>query len=173
MSSAHRGQVFSSDLVLAFVIFTIIFAIFLTTWQYNKNRMIEAEYVRGIEAVGYGFADVLVRTPGEPADWEKNLSAQEGILSLGLVKFDRNIDEGKLNALSGLSQAVLRNVSRSAEKGVQVVLRDRGGAVIKATAEAPKTEHAITVTRLAIYRGEPAFLDVKVWGNRTVAGVIL
>ena len=88
-----RGQIFSSDLMVAFFLFIIIFSAIIIFW--NNMIMFSSYDVenRYIESLAVEIADTMVRTGGYPSTWENSNAT-----TIGLAEWDRKIDSKKISA---------------------------------------------------------------------------
>ena len=170
MSSPEvKGQVFSMDLLLAVVIFIIVVGILMATWNFNKNRMDEAAWSGSLEDIAYTTSDSLVMTPGSPSNWEENTS---GVVSLGLSRVERNIDERKIDSIVSIDVVVLRNLTHAGVNNISITLLDASGNVLKKAGVDPVGEYFVSSSRVVIYNGEMAVLKVMVGGDKNTAGVL-
>jgi len=169
--SSKKGQVFSSDLVTATVLFTVALGVLSASWHVAMLRVEEARWMLELERKAYLLSDFLAKTPGTPADWESNPGGN--VTGVGLAYFDREIDPGKLSSLTGVGEERLRRLFRLGGDRYQIILRRVDGVVEARLGEPPRGEYAVKYVRTISYRGRPAFLEVTVWGERTYGGVLL
>ena len=167
--NSHRGQVFTSDLVVAVFLFCLAVGLVSASWDLSKVRLQEGDTIRRLEVKAYVIADVLSKTPGVPSNWQRNISNAS---SLGLAVCDRVLNEEKVDALTRLQEEELGRLLGVADGKVAVVLRSMHGEVLAHVGDPPLTEYAATSSRVVTYVGEPAILEVTVWDEGPV-GVLL
>ncbi|MFC2162308.1 hypothetical protein ACFLRF_01385 [Candidatus Altiarchaeota archaeon] len=171
-SRRSRGQIFSTDLLLALFIFSLITAIFFSTWQYNKNRLTFEQNLRRLEVIANTVSEILVKTPGSPVDWETDPNFNN-LTSIGLAKLPRHIDPAKLSTLPQVPADQLKDVLGIEHNEVLIELKTIDGNTIRKIGTKPASEYSVTVRRIVSYEGGEAILRVTVWGDRNYAGVML
>jgi hypothetical protein len=151
--------------VTATIIFTITLNLFFLSWEYEKTRLDEVIFTRGLEGRAYMLCDTLVRASGDPVDWEADpMSAN--VSSIGLVKSDRVVDPAKLEALGGVDSQRLLDILRTGGNRVFVVLRRADGSVVKSVGSAPTGRISAVSKRVVSYMGDLAVLEVTLWTPR-------
>ncbi len=83
MTPDARGQVFSGEFLLAYLLFIAALSMTLYLWDATTRGMQEAEERYDLERIAVDVAEQLVRTPGSPIDWNES-----NVQALGLA--DRN-----------------------------------------------------------------------------------
>jgi len=68
--SAH-GMVFSIDLMLALIIITVVLGVSADAMDIVGSKMEDYSYGNSLERIAQAGVDMLVKTPGNPEDWEK------------------------------------------------------------------------------------------------------
>ncbi len=91
MSGRRRGQGFSSEFLLAYLIFSLVLIFAFYLWNTTTAAIIESKNRYEIEERAVDSAEKLLRTRGIPADW--SLSDVE---SIGLVDESRILNPGKV-----------------------------------------------------------------------------
>lgn len=91
-----KGQIFSTDLFSSLFVFIIIFAALAIMWNNAIERQEKDESLKEIELEAMRVSDLIIRTPGYPANWE-NIPV-DNVRNVGLINSDREIDKDKLNA---------------------------------------------------------------------------
>jgi hypothetical protein len=159
-----KGQIFATDLIAAAVIFMLAIGALLLTWDYGKTRLDETAKMREMERESQSAADILVKTPGNPPDWEKN--PQDGnITSIGLAVDDRTINPKKMMALPGIGIKTMRENLRIGSDMPYITLRTPEGETIIA-GEQPNATESVRTTRIVSYNGRAALLEVTIWAAR-------
>jgi hypothetical protein len=65
------GMVFSIDLMLALIIITVILGVSADAMDIVSSKMEDYSYGNSLERIAQAGADMLVKTPGNPDNWEK------------------------------------------------------------------------------------------------------
>ncbi len=95
----RRAQVFTLDALLSLVLVIMVLGVIINT---NESVMAEINGIIGWYEranLGDNMLDVLTKSPGEPEDWESNLSALRTV-GLRSVNYSYAVDYGKLMALA-------------------------------------------------------------------------
>ena len=171
-SRQNRGQIFSTDLLIALVVFILILGMFTTVRTFSKNRLEENMMGQELETICYTAADTLVKTPGHPVNWEDDPNSP-ATTSIGLVKTDRVLDEGKLMALKEMAPGRLRETLRTGGNNVSIAVKGLGGEVIVQVGDHVEGPSAIMSRRIVTYNGTIASLELTVGGYATNAGVLI
>ena len=87
-----KGQIFSSDLMVAIFIFIIILGEVLATWNILIDTSAKDTELKNMEIAVTTVVDTLVKTRGYPYDWNRT-----GARVVGLADWDRTIDQKKLD----------------------------------------------------------------------------
>lgn len=87
----RRGQVFSGELLLAYVIFTMVLVLVAYVWSSVVGDILESEGIYDIENTGMDVSEELMKTPGIPEKWNTS-----NVDAIGLVNTSRNLDERKV-----------------------------------------------------------------------------
>jgi hypothetical protein len=81
---SRRGQIFSGEFILGFVLFTLALGIMLMLWNNSMKDVLGSYSVQDMEDAGVDAAETLVRTQGVPSDWNES-----NVVSLGLANDSR------------------------------------------------------------------------------------
>ena len=81
-----RAMVFSMDLMLALILITVILGVSADAMDIASSKMEDYVYGNSLERITLSGADMLVKTPGSPENWEE-LNDLSGITP-GLVDVD-------------------------------------------------------------------------------------
>lgn len=92
------GQVFSIDMMFAFIIITVIIGVSANAMDMVSYRMQDYSSRFSIERVTTDAADILIKTPGSPEDWEKCRYQYDMVP--GLAEIDVKNDRTVPNTLS-------------------------------------------------------------------------
>lgn len=81
-----RGMVFSIDLMLALIILTVSLGVTADAMDLVGGKMQDYSYTNSLERITLGAADMLIKEPGSPENWEQ-LSNLDGVTP-GLADID-------------------------------------------------------------------------------------
>jgi len=98
ISKSRKGQVFSTDVIIAFIIFAFIIISLFGTWNYAYQKVDDTSKRNDLEIVSRQFMTSLMEKPGQPSNWHINSSETK---SIGLISKQPNqISADKLEALN-------------------------------------------------------------------------
>ncbi len=95
------GQLFTIDALLALLLITILIGVSANTMGIASNKISEYSSEQSIQRIVGDTADVLIKTPGTPEDWE-NYKCCTNItpgLANGSNKFGNLLSMGKISSL--------------------------------------------------------------------------
>jgi hypothetical protein len=88
---AQKGQMFSAELMLAYMVFTIVLVIIIYLWTSTTRDILGAEGTSDMESTAVDVSEGLMRTTGSPEGWDK-----DNVQSTGLANASRNLQEDKI-----------------------------------------------------------------------------
>ena len=80
------GMVFSTDLMMALVIITVILGVSADAMDNIGMQIQDYSYANSVDRITIGAADMLIKNPGSPDNWEK--SANINVITPGLADVD-------------------------------------------------------------------------------------
>lgn len=66
----NNGQIFTIDALLALLLITILIGVSANTMGIVGDKILEYSSEQSIQRIAGDTADVLIKTPGEPENWE-------------------------------------------------------------------------------------------------------
>ncbi len=93
-SHTKKGQVLSSELIIAVFIFTMVLSSVFFLWDLVSKEILRSELVKDSDFVAKSATEKLIKTPGVPYGWES--SDFNEISSVGIVNESRVLDKGKV-----------------------------------------------------------------------------
>lgn len=96
-SHSRSGQIFTTDLVISTLIFFVIVNLSLITWNITQANTVMFNDERDLQNRVTRVADLVVRSPGYPTDWNTS-----SIQVIGFTARDHEIDNRKLAAFHQL-----------------------------------------------------------------------
>jgi hypothetical protein len=94
----NNGIVFSIDLMLALIVITVILGVSANAMDIVGSKMQDFSYAHSLERITTSGADMLIKTPGSPENWE-DLSEFNGVTP-GLAESESNKTKNQPNTLS-------------------------------------------------------------------------
>ena len=158
--NSRRGQVFSADLIVGVVLSMLALGLLCAAWGLGKVRLDETEHMRELEDEANRISDIVVKTPGDPPDWE---DAPLDVALIGLAGADRRLSEEKVVALKGIGGDRLREMFMLGGAGCAINLRTSEGSVVAGTGNPPYSDSVVTSARIVSYRNQTMSLEVSVW----------
>ena len=162
-----KGQIFSTDFILASIVFLFILTmtIIYSTDVSNHTYLLEKERSRQLSSLA--VANALLYSGGNPANWE-TFPDLNNVSGIGIVSNRNEIQEEKLQQLVDLNAG---NYSKAKELlgasayGLRVsVLRLQDKQSLAEFGLEPGSEESTTaINRIAFYDGQEVILRVKVF----------
>lgn len=106
-----KGMVFSIDLMLSLILITVIIGVSANTMDIIGSKMQDYSYANNFERITTSGADMLVKTPGSPENWEE-LRELDGVTP-GLAEIDSSKMRIQPNTLS---KAKINRLNESYDK---------------------------------------------------------
>lgn len=94
----NRGMVFSMDLMLALIIITVVLGVSADAMDVAGWKIQDYSYANSLERITIGAADMLIKNPGSPENWEE--SGDFRGITPGLAEVDPVTMEVRPNTLS-------------------------------------------------------------------------
>lgn len=163
----RKGQIFTTDLIVAGVVF--LFIITFTSIYSNeisyRVALIEEEEAR--ENAALGVMDLLMLTPGKPANWEK-FSDLNRVASIGVAYAIGGIDEEKFAHLVDMNNTHYEAITYllgAGAYGVNISVLSLQNRQVRAEfgTEPLPTDNITSVSRPAFYNGEDVLLRVMLF----------
>ena len=162
---------FSTDTVAAVILVSLALGLLNMSWTYYKIRLDETYHVYDMKYKANILSDILVKTPGEPVNWEE--VPGDEVVSLGFARKDREIDPDKIRGIKYLSDQKIREILKTDQFNFQIIVRSLDGTIIKQVGDAPSGGISAKATRVVSYDGQTAFFELTVWGDKKiVAGAL-
>jgi len=86
-----KGQLFSGEFLLAYVIFAVVLTMVLLLWTNTTGNINAAEEMYDMERLAVDVSEKLMKTPGFPEDW-----TTADVMSVGLVNDSGDMDPEKV-----------------------------------------------------------------------------
>lgn len=168
-----KGQVFSIDFLTSIAPFFFILSLTIMIW-YNTNYKIE-QRERNLEIQNkiLSLSDAIVKTKGNPENWEEKILPNETdkIISLGLSSRDNVIDAGKFLRLIEFDYIKTKKIFGIPRFQLFLGLYDKNGQIIKSNGKdmafgifPPEKKDRYSITRMVVFEDN----DVRVLANLRV-----
>lgn len=156
-----RAQLAVTDLFIALFIATILIVIIIFAW--NRYTVILEDNVgyEEMQIIAFQVSDLLVKSEGEPEDWENDPSNVDVI---GLASSDRELSPKKVEAFVNLSYNIT-----SKSLGVELyhyyfqLKHINGTKMAEHGVIFPSNRSVVNVPRLVMYENEEAVVEFAVW----------
>lgn len=157
----RKSQIAVTDLIIALSIYVILILFVVFTW--NRYTMILQDdfNYNVMEITAFQVTDLLVKSGGEPEDWEKDPGSVEVI---GLASFDRNISAEKVDAF--LNNISYRNASKllgTAYYNFYFQIKHINGTRLREYGISSTNRSVVNVQRLVSYKNEKAMVEFALW----------
>lgn len=159
MFKSKKSQIAVTDLFIALFMATIIIIIIMFAWNRYTIILNEESDYRELEIIAFQTADLLVKSNGEPQNWENSPLNVEVI---GLATEDRNLSLEKVDAFVNLSyNFTLRSL------GLELYdfyfqLKDFNGTRLAEQGKTPEN-FVVNIQRLVLYENEKAIVEFALW----------
>ncbi|MFH1376146.1 MAG: hypothetical protein ABIH25_00765 [Candidatus Woesearchaeota archaeon] len=164
-----RGQVAVLDLFIAAVIFGILVATIMFTWnEYNIKIEKHIEY-NDLIIKTFHIADLLTQYPGKPSTWElprplsHSTEQQTSITTIGLVYEEGIIDEYKLEKFLNTSYNETKDIFNINNYEYYFKIINLDGSDLNPIIEKGilQNKTKVSIRRLVIYQNEEAILQFQ------------
>lgn len=169
-TAGAKGQILSLEVIVAFSFFLAAMLIFLASWNSMFATYYREATMRQMQTSLVGISDMLVMSPGEPADWE--FSVLENASSFGLAASRNSLSVQKLSALQSLNSSYdkVRESMGAGASQIYIAVKDGNGGVIYAFGNPydPLNPDIISTSadRLALLDGTLVKVTVQVWRSK-------
>lgn len=167
-----RGQLFSYDLLLSAVFVIFLIMLYILTTNTLVAEMDVAELRTEMEEVAQTAADSLLRTPGDPSNWELFPITENGTRSLGLANSQSELDPEKVDRFFSITSGSAEYNATLPILGLagrayryNATLEALNGTILAALNSDPPdgTAQLVVVERFARYNGTVVRFRMVVW----------
>lgn len=158
---SRKGVVFSTDIVIALIIFVFIIVSIFSTWNYAYQKVGDTTKRNDLEIVSRQFMTSLMEKSGDPSNWHINGS---DIKSVGLIgKQPNQISVDKLNALN-YTQLKQFSFKEQYDFLLEVFTYPFGESPDYSVGVSPSdTNEIVVIHRIGLINGEYAKFIFKGW----------
>lgn len=158
-NSSRKAQLGMSDLFLAVSIFVVLLGAVVFTYNHYTVKFESRQNFNRMQLATMQITELLVKSPGMPADWESNSSKTRII---GLAYSSRNISEEKVSRFIDMSYDESKRIFGT-NNDFHFRLADMGGSLIAEKGYNATGNTAISMERRVLYNGENAILSFTLW----------
>jgi hypothetical protein len=161
-----RGQLYSSDALLALVVFALALALVtgLTTHLVAQTQSENNAYYR--THASENLLENILSSSGSPVYWD-SLSDRNGVKQIGLIDHEGGISTPKWNAFvdwNGDDYPSLKEGLRIPDYHFYLTISDSNHGVIARAGTAPIDSNEVSVSVLpSFYKQKPVFVQVQVY----------
>ena len=164
-----KGQMFSTELVLASAIFIAAIVIFVSIWNSMLISYLEEQKSREMQVSLIGISDMLVLTPGYPTNWEADVLGNAS--AFGLAGSPNVISPGKALALQNLNGSYLSVKEKMGAGRFDIFLSLNNSSSTFYTfgrrGDAnDSTVQILRTSRLALLNGSAVTVNMQVWREK-------
>ncbi len=159
MFKLKKSQIAVTDLFIALFIATILIIIVIFTWNRYSIILNEESDYRELQIIAFQTADLLVKSEGDPQNWENN---PLNVDVIGLATKDRNLSAEKVNSFINLSYNFTLKSLGLELYDFYFQLKDINGTKLAEHGKTPKN-FVVNVQRLVLYENEKAIVEFALW----------
>jgi len=159
MSVQSKGQTFSTDFVIACIVFILAVAILLVYWKYTSNKINETTLINEMTEKAYLISEIWFRE-GIPKYWEPS-----NVIDLGLSnnhRFNKTKMDSLNDPLLGY-QNVTKMIGAETYDYKFVVLNSTKDTVYSFGVNPTNPDNLVKVNRVGILDGDIVTVEVMVW----------
>ena len=159
MFKFKKSQIAVTDLFIALFVATILIIIVIFTWNRYSIILNEESDYRELQIIAFQTADLLVKSEGDPQNWENN---PLNVDVIGLATDDRNLSAEKVNSFINLSYNFTLKSLGLELYDFYFQLKDINGTKLAEYGKTPKN-FVVNVQRLVLYENEKAIVEFALW----------
>lgn len=153
-----KAQIAMTDLLLALILFTILFLGLIFFWTFYQSKFVDNFARDEMELLAFQISDALIRTPGYPSNWESNVNLTQ---SPGLSSSERVLSSAKIAAFSNFTYNQTKTFF-NIERFEYYILIKQNNTVIYETNVTP-TGRIVSIRRNVYYENQDTTLDFALW----------
>ncbi|MBU0762051.1 MAG: hypothetical protein KKD39_03415, partial [Candidatus Altiarchaeota archaeon] len=143
-----RGFIFGNDCVTALTLYLAVISLYTLCWNLGLMRAGESGYIRLLQERADSAAQVIVETPGVPANWE--LMHESNVTMPGLAVKDRILGAEKINAFKRLGEDFISEAYGFENSRFKIVAYTRESVLFSVGSEC-EGEYMVEASRIACF----------------------
>jgi hypothetical protein len=165
---SKKAQIISIDLIISVIIFIILISfVFLTISRYqtsiNENIASQDINVKALQ-----ISDLLVKSSGEPSNWEDDVSK---LNTIGLASRDRSLHISKITEFLELDYNLTKEKFNVETFDFYFALKELNGALVeidddnieKGLSAGLNATNVVTIKRIVLYGGNEKRVEFTLW----------
>lgn len=154
----------SLDFIISAVIFCLALALILFAWSFTSTQTAAQGQLSDMESIGLEISDSLVRTPGQPQDWNST-----SVQVIGLASDEGVLDQTKVDRFVNLSYEQAKQLLGLGLYEFYFELRDLNGTLLTngqnltAGTWPQDADLAVPVQRFVLLEQKTAKLKFVLW----------
>ena len=154
-----KGQTGLPDLVLGIVAFILLLSFVLAFSNASTENVSLKSRQHKMETSAITISDLLVKTQGVPADWDRNNPSS--VLVTGLASFPNVLSEDKVSEFTALDYDDVKSLL-GVDGEFLFQIEDLNGTVLHQLGDSNATAEQTIVQRLALLEGEKVRVKIVV-----------
>jgi len=165
-----KGQMFSTELVLASAIFITGLIVFVSVWNSMLQTYFDEQDERELQTALLGISDMAVLSSGQPSSWEAG--ALENASAFGLASSANVISPSKASALQSLNAShynTVRERMGAGRFGVFISVNNSSSTLYRFGTLGDSNDSTVKIlraSRLALLNNSVVTVNVQVWRTR-------
>lgn len=152
-----KGQIFSTDFLVATSIFLVIVTALYTYWTYSSIQLEETRRLNDLIDISYLTSNVWMRT-GTPVYWNSS-----NVVDIGLQN-DHRFNQSKLDALNDIGYKNVSSMIGVLPYNFYLRIYDMSNNTIFDFGNlSPDSDNVVKVKRIGIMNGSIVYIDTVVW----------
>ena len=166
-----KGQIFSTELVLASAVFITALVVFVSSWNSMLQSYFDEEADLELQTSVLGISDMMALSPGEPSNWEAGVL--DNASAFGLASEPNVISGAKFAALQSLNRTdydAIKERMGAGRFGVYMELNNSSTRVYSFGVLANSNDSTVksfTANRLVLLNDSVFTLRVQAWRTRS------
>lgn len=157
-----KGQGMAIDFFFAVIILLIVIGMAATSWSRTVYLIDKNAEMRWMRRTGLAVADMMVRSPGVPSDWNSS-----NVMTIGLVDRTNVLDKEKVAEFNSVPKSKIQQLFGIGGYDFSFRVRAYNGTVLSDYGSAPSSagdvSDVVVVRRLALYDGIPVRIEFGMW----------
>jgi len=155
-----KSQIGTVDLFVAVSIASLLLIIILSTYYYYNDVLEEKVLYNDMQMTAFAAVDYLVKSPGQPVDWELNPS---NATRIGLASRPLVLSQNKTITFTKTNNQTIKEALNIVGYDFYFSLKSQDGTTIASGKPPSAKSYVVNAQRIVTYRNYSAKVDFKVW----------
>jgi len=156
-----RAQISSIDLVLALIVFSLLFVFFVSSWSSTVSSAKNAMKKNRMEYAALSATDLMLKSPGKPANWEQNPAS---VQMVGLASTPNVLSQAKLGNFTAMNYSAQKSLLGMQEEFYFYIDNAAGTRLFEDGNLTVKSKGIVSITRYGILNGNKVKIGMMVYG---------